>query len=188
MNPFDLQRDAFGRWALEMPDGTRYCPVTALRAYPVSAPDAGVALMDADGHEIVWIDELAQLDAPLRAKLLQALTEREFLPEILQLTEVSSFATPSTWSVVTDRGVTQFLLKGEEDIRRLGEGTTSEVFLCHDDFHDRQVAVKRVRGMRLMGPVWKQAKARAGKPVPTAQSSANASSSDTVAKTQENQA
>ena len=128
MNAFDLQRDAFGRWALEMPDGTRYCPVTALRAYPVSAPDAGVALMDADGHEIVWIDELAQLDAPLRPKLLQALTEREFLPEILQLTEVSSFATPSTWSVVTDRGVTQFLLKGEEDIRRL----TGTVLLIND--------------------------------------------------------
>jgi len=128
MNPFDLQRDAFGRWALDMPDGTRHCPVTALRAYPVSAPDTGVALMDADGHEIVWIDELAQLDAPLRAKLLQALTEREFLPEILQLTHVSSFATPSTWSVVTDRGVTQFLLKGEEDIRRL----TGTVLLIND--------------------------------------------------------
>jgi len=30
-------------------------------------------------------------------------------------------------------------------IRRLGEGTTSEVFLCHDEFNDRQVAIKRVR-------------------------------------------
>ncbi len=128
MKPFDLQRDAFGRWVLEMPDGTRHSPVTALRAYPVSAPEVGVALMDADGHEIVWIDELAQLDAPLRAKLLQALTEREFLPEILRLTHVSSFATPSTWSVVTDRGVTQFLLKGEEDIRRL----TGTVLLIND--------------------------------------------------------
>ncbi len=28
---------------------------------------------------------------------------------------------------------------------RLGEGATSEVFLCHDDFLDRDVAVKRVR-------------------------------------------
>ncbi|MFM2054352.1 MAG: hypothetical protein RL456_2389 [Pseudomonadota bacterium] len=34
-------------------------------------------------------------------------------------------------------------------IRRLGEGTTSEVFLCHDDFHDRPVAVKRVRASVL---------------------------------------
>ena len=128
MSPFDLHRDAFGRWVLEMPDGTRHAPVTALRAYQVSAPDSGVALMDADGHEIVWIDEWAQLDASLRTQVQQALNEREFLPEILQLTEVSSFATPSTWSVVTDRGATQFLLKGEEDIRRL----TGTVLLIND--------------------------------------------------------
>ena len=128
MNPFDLQRDAFGRWVLQMPDGTRHVPVTALRAYPVSAPEVGVSLMDAEGHEVVWIDALAQLDPPLRLQVLQALNEREFLPEILQLTEVSSFATPCTWSVVTDRGVTQFLLKGEEDIRRL----TGTVLLVND--------------------------------------------------------
>jgi len=128
MSPFDLQRDAFGRWVLQMPDGTRHAPVTALRAYPVSAPDSGVALMDADGHEIIWIDELAQLEGTLRSLVEQALNEREFLPEILQLTEVSSFATPSTWSVVTDRGATQFLLKGEEDIRRL----TGTVLLIND--------------------------------------------------------
>jgi len=30
-------------------------------------------------------------------------------------------------------------------LRKLGEGATSEVFLCHDDFHDRDVAIKRVR-------------------------------------------
>jgi len=29
--------------------------------------------------------------------------------------------------------------------RKLGEGATSEVFLCRDEFHDREVAVKRVR-------------------------------------------
>ena len=128
MNPFDLQRDAFGRWVLQLPDGTRHVPVTALRAYPVSAPDEGVALMDADGHEIFWIDALDQLAPALRSHVIQALNEREFLPEILQLTDVSSFATPSTWSVLTDRGATQFLLKGEEDIRRL----TGTVLLIND--------------------------------------------------------
>ena len=122
MNPFDLSRDAFGRWVLEMPDGTRHAPVTALRAYPVSAPEEGVALMDAEGHELLWLPHMGALDAPLRDKLMQALNEREFLPEILQLTQVSSFATPSTWTVLTDRGETQFLLKGEEDIRRLSDG------------------------------------------------------------------
>jgi serine/threonine protein kinase len=30
-------------------------------------------------------------------------------------------------------------------LKRLGEGATAEVFLCHDDFKDRDVAIKRVR-------------------------------------------
>jgi hypothetical protein len=150
MNPFDLQRDAFGRWSLLMPDGTRHGPVTALRAYPVSAPHEGVALMDAEGHEIYWIDALAQLAEPLRALVLQAINEREFLPEILQLTAVSSFATPSTWSVQTDRGDTQFLLKGEEDIRRL----TGTVLLINDangvQFMIRDLAAMDKHSRRLL--------------------------------------
>ncbi len=36
-------------------------------------------------------------------------------------------------------------------LRRLGEGATSEVFLARDDFHDREVALKRVRAQALGG-------------------------------------
>lgn len=42
-------------------------------------------------------------------------------------------------------------------LRKLGEGATSEVFLCRDDFHDREVAIKRVRAAALDavdGPVY----------------------------------
>ncbi|MBT9610237.1 serine/threonine-protein kinase [Aquabacterium sp.] len=43
-------------------------------------------------------------------------------------------------------------------LQRLGEGATSEVFLCRDDFHDREVAIKRVRasalGDAVDGPVY----------------------------------
>ena len=41
------------------------------------------------------------------------------MPVIERIVEVSSFATPSTWTIVTDRGETRLTLKGEEDIRRL---------------------------------------------------------------------
>ena len=34
-------------------------------------------------------------------------------------------------------------------LNRLGEGATSEVFLCRDDFNERDVAIKRVRGDAL---------------------------------------
>ncbi|MGB6115563.1 MAG: DUF1854 domain-containing protein, partial [Comamonas sp.] len=36
---------------------------------------------------------------------------------------VSSFSTPSTWQVQTDRGAATLVLKGEEDIRRLAPRT-----------------------------------------------------------------
>ena len=43
-------------------------------------------------------------------------------------------------------------------LSRLGEGATSEVFLCRDDFHDRDVAIKQVRasalGDAVDGPVY----------------------------------
>ena len=43
-------------------------------------------------------------------------------------------------------------------IQKLGEGATSEVYLCRDDFHDRHVAIKRVRSSALSdavdGPVY----------------------------------
>jgi len=128
MNTFDLQRDAFGQWVLHMPDGAQHAPVTALRAYPVTAPNGGVALMDAEGHELIWVDALSDLPADLQSRVLQALSEREFLPVIDRLESVSSFATPSTWTVQTDRGTARFLLKGEEDIRRL----TGTVLLIND--------------------------------------------------------
>lgn len=41
------------------------------------------------------------------------------MPEIRGILKISSFATPSTWTVTTDRGETSFILKGEDDIRRL---------------------------------------------------------------------
>lgn len=142
MNPFDLQRDAFGRWTLTLPDGTVHSGVVAVRAFPVSQPEGGAALMDNEGHELMWVPSIGQLPEPLQRELLQALNEREFLPEILQLQDVSSFVTPSTWTVKTHRGMTQFMLKGEEDIRRL----TGTVLLINDA-HGVQYMIRDLAAM-----------------------------------------
>ncbi|HUX23989.1 MAG TPA: DUF1854 domain-containing protein, partial [Burkholderiales bacterium] len=74
-----------------------------------------------DGHEAGWIECLDQLPAALRQLVEKELARREFVPEILRIHEVSSFATPSTWRIDTDRGETTLILWGEEDIRRLGK-------------------------------------------------------------------
>ena len=115
----DLHRNAFGRLVLTAADGTRHDGVVPVRAFPLAAPDEGLSLVSADGRELAWLDRLDALPAPQRALVEAELAQREFTPEIRRLISVSTFSTPSTWQVETDRGPTSFVLKGEEDIRRI---------------------------------------------------------------------
>lgn len=117
---FQLTRDPFGRLVLTNREGEVFEGVVPVRAYPIQAPQDGVALVATDGHEVGWLDRLADAPAPVQALIQEALNTREFMPEILDIVSVTSFSTPCTWSVKTDRGDTQFVLRGDEDIRRVG--------------------------------------------------------------------
>jgi len=117
---FTLSRNAFGRLVFTAADATVSEGVVPIRAFPISAADEGVALVSTDGREVAWLDRVADLPDDLRGLVEAELASREFMPEIKRIAGVSSFATPSTWQVETDRGATQLVLKGEEDIRRLG--------------------------------------------------------------------
>jgi hypothetical protein len=119
-SPFQLSRDAHGRLRLTTADGGVHEGVLPVRAFPLAAPTEGIALMGTDGHELAWIERLGDLAEATRRLVEEELASREFVPEIRRLRHVSTFATPSTWDVETDRGETRFILKGEEDIRRLG--------------------------------------------------------------------
>ena len=116
---FQLKREASGRLHFVDAHGQTHDGVVPVRAFPLAAPDECVSLVSAEGRELVWIDRLADLPAEARTLLQEELALRDFIPEILQLQSVSSFGTPSMWTVETDRGPTTFVLKGEEDIRRL---------------------------------------------------------------------
>ena len=73
-----------------------------------------------DGREVAWIEKLSDLTPAIRQLVEEELQSHEFMPEIARITSVTSFATPCTWAVETDRGNTDFVLRGEEDIRRIG--------------------------------------------------------------------
>jgi len=118
-----MHRDAHGRLALTLPDGTVHTGVLPVRAFPLAAPEEGISLVGADGHELLWLDRLDDLPAPARALVQEELAAREFVPTIQKILSVSSFSTPSTWEVETDRGTTTLVLKAEEDIRRLRSRT-----------------------------------------------------------------
>lgn len=117
-----LERNHHGQLVLRGDDGVAHLGVLPVRAFPLSSPaDGGLSLQAGDGHELAWWPALADVPAGLRALIDEELAQREFAPAILRITKVSSFSTPSTWSVETDRGPAEFVLKGEEDIRRLGD-------------------------------------------------------------------
>jgi hypothetical protein len=119
---FLLTRNAMGRLVYTDGAGRVHTGVVPVRAFPIAAPDDGLSLISAEGHELAWIDRLDDL-GPAQRQLIEAdLAAREFVPVIQRLVSVSTFSTPSTWEVETDRGATTFVLKVEEDIRRLGGG------------------------------------------------------------------
>ena len=132
-----IKRNALGKLRVTTHDGGVYEPVTAVRAYPIQTPDANISLIGPDGHELAWINHLDDLPFEQRQLIEQELHQREFMPVIQRLLAVSAFATPSTWTVDTDRGRCDFVLKGEEDIRRLNATT-----LLIMDSHGVQFMIK----------------------------------------------
>lgn len=116
---YQLSQNAFGRLVFTGINGEVHEGIIPVRAFPITVPGSGIALVDQHGHELAWIDRLSELPDELRTLIEANLISREFVPEIKRIREVSSFVTPSMWLVETDRGETVFILKGEEDIRRL---------------------------------------------------------------------
>ena len=116
---FKLSRNGAGQLVLTTDNGTNHVGVFPVRAFPISAADEGLSLVGADGHELLWIECLQNLTADNRQLLNTELSQREFMPEIQRILGVSSFATPSTWQIETNRGNAELVLKAEDHIRRL---------------------------------------------------------------------
>ena len=142
LNYFQFDQADSGAWFFVSADGLRHDNVFAVRSFPVVAPEEGIALVDIDGKELLWIPHLNLVPDAVRVNIVRALTQREFMPRILKLYGVSSFVTPSTWDVETDRGQTSLLLKGEEDIRRL-----SATVLLVTDGHGVQFLIRDMAHM-----------------------------------------
>jgi hypothetical protein len=120
-NTFSLSRNSFGYLCLQDQAGVTHEQVVPVRAFPISYPNESIAIVDRDGHELVWLDSLDQATPSNQLLINEELASREFMPVLTGIENVSTFATPSTWTVKTNRGPTQFILRGEEDIRRVNK-------------------------------------------------------------------
>lgn len=120
---FTLEKNAFAQLVAIDAKGVRHEGVSPVRAFPLTSPRENISLVGTDGHEVAWIVSLDDLDLSQRAILEDVMSSRDFVPVISRIVDVSTFSTPSTWNVETDRGPTSFVLKGEDDIRRLQDGS-----------------------------------------------------------------
>ncbi|MBC3807553.1 DUF1854 domain-containing protein [Undibacterium seohonense] len=118
---FQLKRNNFRQLVLTDVDGIEHVDVRPVRAFPIQSPSDGISLVKENGAEVAWIDHLSDLPSAIRELIDEELEGREFMPEISKILSVTSFSTPCTWQVKTDRGDTNFVLKGDEDIRRIGK-------------------------------------------------------------------
>lgn len=137
-----LARNTSGQLVLAAEDGSTHEVVVPVRAFPIAAPSEGVSLVRQDGHEAAWIECLDDLPEADRMLVEDELARSEFMPEICHIRKVSSFATPSTWTVDTDRGETSFVLWGEEFIRRI-----SKAGLLIEDSHGIHFLVRDINSL-----------------------------------------
>ena len=121
--PHQLERDSLGRLVFVDSNGTRHIGVHPVRAFPITAPGAGIAMMDQSGKELFWYPDVAAITEAELGLIEEELAAREFMPVIEKITHLSTFATPIIWDIETDRGPTRIRLKGEEDIRRISGNT-----------------------------------------------------------------
>ncbi len=118
-----LERDTLGNLIFIDAKGDRHIGVYPVRAFPITAPAAGIGIMNQSGNEVCWFPDVALIPEAELMLIEEELAAREFMPVIEKITQVSTFATPSIWDIETDRGPTRIRLKGEEDIRRIAGNT-----------------------------------------------------------------
>jgi hypothetical protein len=120
MLPLRLHHDAFGRLVVTLANGQSHSGVVPVRAFPFSAPEQWISLCDENGHEVICLTDVAELDRKARDQLAAELARREFIPRIQRVLRVVAGGAASQWFVNTDRGDTSFELPSEDNIRHMG--------------------------------------------------------------------
>jgi hypothetical protein len=118
---FDLVRDQWGQLIFIDANGEKYPNVAPVALFPISEPDSWISVRSADGTELACVEDPRTLPADVWQLLKEDLSRREFVPTIRRIVRVSGNTEPCEWQVETDRGPTRFVLKSEEDVRRIGD-------------------------------------------------------------------
>ena len=107
INDCRFTRLSDGKVTLLTPAGDRHEAVRLVRAFPFTAANGPVAVVDSKGNEILWIKDPDSLSLTHQEFIQNQIKREEFLPRIQFIKSVSQ-GTPHQWNVATDRGENTF--------------------------------------------------------------------------------
>jgi len=136
-----IEEDPFGGLVLVDGTGDRIGGLRPVRAFPLTAPDRHISLLDAEGHEVGVIRDAGELDPKSREALEGELEMVYFMPRVLRIRSVLSSHGMTTWELETDRGPRTVYVRDRNDIRRLRGG---------------RVVMTDVNGVKYDIPNWRE--------------------------------
>lgn len=116
---FELSRNQWGRLIMTDEKGNQYEDVVVVPLFPITEPKKWISIVSSEGNEIAAIEDLGAYSPEIQEQLNNELKYRDFVPRISKVLSVSGTSEPCEWHVQTDHGSTRFVLKSEDDIRRL---------------------------------------------------------------------
>lgn len=117
------RRDGRGKLVVTLGCGVETLEgVRPVRAFPLTAPDRQIVLLDEEDHELGVIRELKALDRESREAIDAELEVAYLVPKVKTIRSVLSRFGITTWELETDRGVRTAHVKERNDIRPLPDG------------------------------------------------------------------
>jgi hypothetical protein len=114
-----LSRDEWNHIVVTCADGRVFKDVSVIPLFPITASQRWISLVNSEGEEIACFESLDGI-SPQTLKLMEEeLAMREFVPVIEKVISVSGTQEPCEWVVDTNHGRTSFVIKAEEDVRRV---------------------------------------------------------------------
>jgi hypothetical protein len=122
---FELIGNDQGKLTLRRPGEDDVADVRLRRAFPWSKPGEFISIRTSEGKEVLLIEDLSGVDAPLRQTITAYLEQTILIPRITHIDNIDVRFGYQEWSVQTDRGHAQFRVQEREDIRFLPDGRYS---------------------------------------------------------------
>jgi hypothetical protein len=120
--PFILKVDEQDRLTLQRPGEEDKADVRLRRAFPWSDSTRFVSMRDAEGKELLLVENLGELSQEQRSLIERWLADHTLIPRITSIQDLDVRFGYQQWTVTTDRGPIQFRVQEREDIRFLPDG------------------------------------------------------------------